>query len=220
MKKILFSGTGFPGGIKTLQTLQDNTLNVVQGLARQHENYTVLYGMEVNGDGTVISAGAFVYNGEIIPFVESATGTTITINETVESANFNTNPSSESSLELLPAYSIKSAQTGTGGIHTFNTSQLKRYVNRRILAKGVVTDENIHFSALAGFPGAIVNVSIPTQAEPYEISYTLRTEGTVSTIATHEHMIIDSHANGFRIAIRGERYELRTYKIEWQIYKV
>lgn len=220
MKKILFSGTGFPGGIKTLQTLQDNTLNVVQGLARQHENYTVLYGMEVNGAGTVISAGAFVYNGEIIPFVESATGTTITINETVETANFNTNPSSESSLELLPAYSIKSAQTGTGGIHTFNTAQLKRYVNRRILAKGVVTDENIHFSALAGFQGAIVNVDIPLQSEPYEISYTLRTEGTVSTIATHEHMIIDSGLNGFRIAIRGERYDLRTYKIEWQIYKV
>src|SRR5690606_32664096 len=60
----------------------------------------------------------------------------------------------------------------------------------------------------------------PTQSEPYEISYTLRTEGTVSTIATHEHMIIDSGLNGFRIAIRGEKYDLRIYKIEWQIYKV
>jgi len=217
MKKILFSGTGFPGGIKTLQTLQDNTLNVVQGLARQHENYTVLYGMEVNGAGTVISAGAFVYNGEIIPFVESPTGTKITINETIEQSNFNTNPNNETSLETLPAYSFKSAQTGTGGIHTFDTVQLKRYINRRVLAKGVVHDADIYFQEFLG--GAVVNVDIPLQTADYEIQYTLRTEGTTSGVFTHEHMIIDSGSNQFRIAIKGARYETRTYKIEWQILK-
>src|SRR5690606_20802431 len=113
MKKCLFPGTGFPGGIKSLQVLQDNTMNVVQGLARQHENYTVLYGMDVNSGGTVISAGAFVYNGEIIPFLESPTGTKITISEVIEQANFNTDPNVITAVELLNAYSYKSAQTGT-----------------------------------------------------------------------------------------------------------
>jgi len=218
MKKIILSNTGYPLHVKTLQYLQDNTMNVVGAIAKAYDNYSVLWGMNVVGDQ--VSEGAFVFNGEIIPFLQSTLGETITIQQEVDYADFNTNPNNTSAIENLPAYSYKYAQTGSGGIHTFNMTQLKRYVNRRILAKGVVADENIHFSALAGFPGAIVNVSIPPQAEPYEISYTLRTEGTVSTIATHEHMIIDSNANGFRIAIRGERYELRTYKIEWQIYKV
>lgn len=218
MKKLLFPGTGFPGGIKTLQALQDNTMNVVQGFARTHENYTVLYGMEVNSGGTQISAGAFVYNGEIIPFKESPTGTKITIFEVIEQASFNTDPNTQTSLELLNAYSTKSAETAaSGGIHTFDTVQLKRYVNRRILAKGVVQDSDIFFQEFLG--GAVVNVDIPLQTGDYEIQYTLRTEGTTSGVFTHEHMIIDSGANQFRIAIKGARYDLRTYKIEWQILK-
>lgn len=218
MKKLLFPGTGFPGGIKTLQTLQENTMNVVQGFARTHENYTVLYGMEVNSGGTQISAGAFVYNGEIIPFKESPTGTTITINEVVEQASFNTDPNTQTSLELLNAYSTKSAQTGTGGVHTFDTVQLKRYINRRVLAKGVVPDANILFQEFLG--GAVVDVDFPIQSEPFHIQYTLRTEGMVSGVFTHEHMIIDSSMGGFRVAIKGARYENRTYKIEWQILKI
>ncbi len=217
MKKLMFPGTGFPGGIKTLQALQDNTMNVVQGLARQHENYTVLYGMDVNSGGTVISAGAFVYNGEIIPFVESPTGTKITINEVIEQASFNTDPTTQTSLETLNAYSFKSAQTGTGGVHTFDTVNLKRYINRRVLAKGVVHDADIHFTTMLG--GAVVNVDIPLQTTDYNIQYTLRSEGMQSGVFTHEHMIIDSAANQFRIAIKGERYDARTYSIEWQILK-
>lgn len=217
MKKIILSNTGFPTHTKTYQYLQDNTLNVVQGLARQHENYTVLYGMEETSGGTIITNGAFVYNGEIIPFIESPKGTKITISETVENYDFNTNPNNPSSLESFPAYSSKSAQTGTGGIHTFDTVQLKRYVNRRILAKGVIPDANINFDALLS--GAVVNVDIPLQTGDYEIQYTLRTEGMTSGVFTHEHMIIDSGSNQFRIAIKGARYENRTYKIEWQILK-
>lgn len=219
MKKLLFPGTGFPGGIKTLQTLQENTMNVVQGFARTHENYTVLYGMEVNSVGTQISAGAFVYNGEIIPFKESPTGTTITINEVIEQASFNTDPTTQTSLELLNAYSTKTAQTGGGGQHTFDTAQLKRYLNRRVLAKGVVGDSEIHFNSPPGLGGAIVNVNIPQQTGTYEIQYTLRSQGQQSGVFTHQHMIIDSFANQFRIAIKGDRYENRVYSIEWQILK-
>lgn len=218
MKKLLFPGTGFPAGIKTLQSLQDNTMNVVQGFARTHENYTVLYGMVENSGGTQISAGAFVYNGEIIPFKESPTGTKITIFEVIEQASFNTDPNTQTSVETLNAYSTKTAETAaSGGIHTFDTVQLKRYVNRRILAKGVVQDSDIVFQEFLG--GAIVDVDFPIQSEPFHIQYTLRTEGVVSGVFTHEHMIIDSSMGGFRVAIKGARYENRTYKIEWQILK-
>lgn len=217
MKKITFPATGFPGGIKTLDYLQQNTMNLLQGVARQHENYTVLYGMEETSGGTIISAGAFVYNDEIIPFLESPKGTKITISEIIENFNFNTDPNNPSSLENFPAYSSKTAQTGTGGIHTFDTVQLKRYINRRILAKGVVPDSDIFFQEFLG--GAVVQVDIPLQTSDYEIQYTLRSEGMSSGVYTHQHMIIDSGLNQFRIAIAGTRAENRTYSIEWQILK-
>jgi len=218
MKKLIFSATGFPADIKTLQTLQDNTLNAVKGFARQHENYTVLYGMELNPAGTVISAGAFVFNGEIIPFLESTVGETITINEVIEYGDYNTNPTSNLSTENLPTYSFKSAQVGTGGVHTFNTIQLKRYVNERVIAQGVVDDSEIFFGSIPGL-GAIVNVTFPAVTGAFRIEYTLRTQGITSGIYTHNHMIIDSTTSSFRIAIQGAKFENRQYFIEWKILK-
>lgn len=218
MKKLIFSATGFPADIKTLQTLQDNTLNAVKGFARQHENYTVLYGMELNPAGTVISAGAFVFNGEIIPFLESTVGETITINEVIEYGDYNTNPTSNLSTENLPTYSFKSAQVGTGGVHTFSTNQLKRYVNERVIAQGVVEDADIWWGDIPS-TGALVIVNIPEQSEPFRIEYTLRSQGTVSQIAVHSHMIIDSTSNNFRVAISGAKFPNRTYSLEWKILK-
>lgn len=126
MKKLILSNTGFPVHVKTLEFLQDNAMNGIKALANLYENYTVLWGIEANANNTQISEGAFVYNGEIIPFKASTAGSTISINEVVEQFNFNTNPSTNTSLELLPAYSSKTAQIGSGGVHTFNFNLLKR----------------------------------------------------------------------------------------------
>lgn len=129
MKQLLFSGNGFPGTIKTLETFQNNIYEVVKVLIAQHDNYTVLWGMDIFTDGTesFINEGAFVLNGDIIPFSNSAYGEQITVEQIVENGDFNTNPSSESSVESLPAYSTKTARVGTGGVHTFPTTNLKRY---------------------------------------------------------------------------------------------
>ena len=222
MKKLIFSGTGYPITIKTLQYLQDNTLNAVSAIAKSKENYEVIWGMTLNEEGTQITNGAFVYNGEVIPFVGAtiAEGATITINEIIDTDGFNANPSNSTAVETLPAYSSKVATIGTGGVHTFNVTQLKRYLNSKIIAKGVVGDAEINFGEVGIFEGAVVNVIIPEQSEPYAIQYTLRSQGMSSGIFTHEHMIIDSHLNQFRIAIKGNRFQNRTYSIEWQISKM
>lgn len=222
MKKLIFSGTGYPITIKTLQYLQDNALNAVAAIAKSKENYEVIWGMTLNEAGTQITNGAFAFNSEVIPFVGGAISenTTITINEIIDIDGFNTNPSNSTAVETLPAYSSKVAVIGTGGAHTFNVVQLKRYVNSKIIAKGVVGDADIIFGQVGIFEGAVVNVAIPEQTEPYAIQYTLRSQGQSSGIFTHENMIIDSHNNQFRIAIKGNRYQNRAYSIEWQISKV
>ena len=213
----MLSNTGFPVHVKTLQYLQDNTMNVVGALAKAYDNYTILWGMNVNAGQ--VSEGAFIYNGEIIPFLASAVGNNVTINEVVENANYNTNPNNNTSFENLPAYSYKSAQVGTGGIHQFEFSRLRRYVNERVIAQGVVDNADIHFGNIPG-AGAIVNVTFPTVTGAYRIEYTLRTQGITSGIYTHQHMIIDSTPSSFRIAIQGAKLENREYFIEWKILKV
>src|SRR5690554_4451784 len=126
MKKLIISGTGFPTTTKTYQWLQDNALHGIKSVANMHENYTVLWGIEPNASGTIISEGAFVYNGEIIPFLASVPGGMVTINDVIEDGNFNTNPNNITSIQSLPAYSTKTAQIGTAGVVTFNYSQFKR----------------------------------------------------------------------------------------------
>ncbi|MDM1045860.1 hypothetical protein HX004_13965 [Myroides sp. 1354] len=139
MKKLIFSGTGYPITIKTLQYLQDNTLSVVSAIGKSKENYEVIWGMTVNEAGTQITDGAFVYNGEIIPFVGGPMGEnpTITINEIIDNDGFNTNPSSSTAVETLPAYSRKVGTIGTGGIHTASITVLKRYKQQVVIDSGV-----------------------------------------------------------------------------------
>lgn len=129
MKKLIFSGNGFPGTIKTLEAFQNNFFELQQWLLFDTYNYTVLWGMEEYEDGETIyvSDGAFVFAGEIIPFAGGIKADQIKIEELVENGNFNTNPSSSTSVENMPAYSSKSAQFGIGGIHSFATENLKRY---------------------------------------------------------------------------------------------
>lgn len=196
MKKLLFPGTGFPGGIKTLQSLQDNTMNVVQGLARQHENYTVLYGMEVNLGDTQISAGAFVYNGEIIPFLESPIGTTITINEVIEKASFNTNPNTQTSLELLNAYSSRTAQIGSGGIHTFNFNLLKRLLKTRIFTLNPI-DENTSGDKTFNITSQ-VDINIIKRAFDWEFTF-IQDENGVKSIRSNKQQFAFANQGNMKI---------------------
>lgn len=225
MKKLLFPGTGFPGGIKTLQALQDNTMNVVQGFARTHENYTVLYGMEVNSGGTIISAGAFVYNGEIIPFKESPTGTKITIFELIEQASFNTDPNTQTSLELLNAYSTKSAETAaSGGIHTFDFAQLKRYTNQIVLAKGVTVGNDLDPDVNGVFHGVVHCAHRLLTNDEINNSMVIYTVTWANNITSHTggctHSLLRRSNDHFLISLEMNLSLNEKPQINWQIVKM
>lgn len=218
MKTLLFSGTGMPITIKTLQWLQANTMNIVNALAREKEDYTVLWGIEHDPTHNDLSEGAFLWQGQIIPFRAGTFGETITITDVIENEMYNTNPDNISEMASLPMYREKYASVGTGGSHTFDTSLLKYYIQERVIARGVVSDENFMWLG-EGFNGAIVDVTFPTISGNYRIEYTLRTQGEVSTTRTHSTMIIDSTVGNFRVAINGAKMENRTYSLEWKIIK-
>ncbi|EHQ43474.1 hypothetical protein [Myroides odoratus] len=146
MKKLIFSGTGYPVSIKTLEFLQDNTLNAVSAFAKSKVNYEVVWGMNLNLTKTQLSDGAFVFNGEIIPFVGGLIGinSTLTIDEIIDNESFNTNPNSVTAVESLPAYSVKTARIGTGGLHSFPIAALKRYKQQIVIDSGVTTNTAVN----------------------------------------------------------------------------
>ncbi len=185
MKTLIFSATGFPSGVQTLTFLQDNTLAMVKALAKQHENYTVIWGMELNDAKTQLSEGAFAFNGEIIPFIQSLILPTITVNEVVTTANFNTNPNNTTSLENLPAYSSKTAQFGSGGQTTFNYNQLKRLPKTKIFQL-----QDFELSSSGGFIRDItseVDIKIIERAFDWDFVWVEESDGVKSIRSFKQH---------------------------------
>ncbi len=122
--KLIVSATGFPGTNKTLRFIQDAFREPLGALAQMAGEKTIITGV-VNTAG-VVSNGFITYNGEIIPFKGGAFANTVTIMESFENVNYNTDANDDTVLDSLPAYRTIYAKCGTGGIDIFNFSELYR----------------------------------------------------------------------------------------------
>lgn len=222
MKKLIFSGTGYPVSIKTLEYLQDNTLNAVSAFAKSKVNYEVIWGMNLNLTKTRISDGAFVYNGEIIPFTGGVLGIdpTITINEWIDSDTFNTNPNSLTAVETLPAYSSKVGSIGTGGIHTFSVASLKRYRQQIVMDSGVSTEAN--FMDGGGKGTILCKHKELTEEELANsmIIYTLtRAHQNTSYMVGAQHNLQDRNLDHFYISVSMVLNRGEIPMVYWQIVR-
>jgi len=109
---------GFPVQRQTFDFLQQAYGSAIEHLCRIHGENLILHGVVQNG--TTVSAGAVVINGELLPFEQSTIvggQAQIAIVETTEPAIY------ESS-ELLPAYVTRVARMQVGG--TIQLSSLRR----------------------------------------------------------------------------------------------
>ncbi len=120
--KLIVSATGFPGTNKTLRFIQDAFREPLGALAQLAGDKTIITGV-VNTAG-VVSDGFIVYQNEIIPFQGGAFANTVTIMESFENVDYNTDVNDDTILDNLPAYRTIYAKCGTGGIDIFNFSEL------------------------------------------------------------------------------------------------
>lgn len=227
MKKLIFSGTGYPVSIKTLEYLQDNTLNAVSAFAKSKVNYEVVWGMNLNLTKTQLSDGAFIFNGEIIPFVGGLIGTnsTLTIDEVIDNESFNTNPNSVTAVESLPAYSVKTARIGTGGLHSFPIASLKRYKQQIVIDSGVATTMNTNLNSYEGENiGAVRCSHIKLTEEELENSmviYTLtRANQNTSYIGGAKHNLLHRYADYFLISVSMALHGDERPRVDWQIVRL
>ncbi len=225
MKKVLFSATGFPVTIKTLEYLQENTQEAIKGLLRDFEDYRVIWGMNINPAGNAITDGAFAYKNEIIPFIGgpiAGENPTITVNELLENANYNSNPSNVEYLEALPAYASRAAMIGTGGISTFLVSQLKHYSEQVVIAQGVSVFEDAE--PVDGMFEGVVFCNHRTltdqELENSMILYTLtRYNNTSSYMAGAKHNLLYRFKERFAISVSMNMNTHEKPEVQWQIVR-
>ncbi|MEG3973473.1 hypothetical protein QT970_02490 [Microcoleus sp. herbarium8] len=125
--KLIVSATGFPGTNKTLRFIQDAFSEPLGALAKLAGDKTIITGVVVANSVPIrVTSGFISYNGEIIPFVGGEIAATVTIIETFENVNYNTDANDDTVLDSLPAYRTIYARCGTGGIDIFNFSELTR----------------------------------------------------------------------------------------------
>ncbi|MDM1045266.1 hypothetical protein HX004_10235 [Myroides sp. 1354] len=225
MKKLIFSGTGYPVSIKTLEYLQDNTLNTVAAFTKSKVNYEVIWGMNLNLTKTRISDGAFVYNGEIIPFTGGVLGIdpTITINEWIDSDTFNTNPNSLTAVETLPAYSSKVGSIGTGGIHTFSVASLKRYKQQVVIDSGVVirTEPDVWKGVFDGIIHCDHKPLTEDELANTMIIYTLtRHNQNTSYLNGASHNLLHRFSDHFLISVSMALSPGESPMVQWQIVRL
>jgi len=124
MKKIIVSGSGFPGTTKTLEHLQEGASESFSGLARWVGDLVILSGVEKIGNTSNYTDGYVSYKGEIIPF-EGGTklNNSVSLFVNTENAQYD-----NGGANLLPAYQTKyfCFNAVAGASETFTFSLFKR----------------------------------------------------------------------------------------------
>jgi microcystin-dependent protein len=129
----LFAG-GFPMTTETLQFIQDSYKKPIEALTNLTGDGVILEGI-IDTAGT-LSAGYLIKNKEIIPFVSSATGATIYIQEHTTQVPYNVDVDNDGNLDLKDAYVTRYATTtavvaGDVVISSFAFSSLTRLAETR-----------------------------------------------------------------------------------------
>lgn len=169
-KRLIISGPGFPGTNDTLRTLNDGILENAEALAKLCGDKCIITG--VNQVGANHTAGWVVYNGEILPFEAGATQATVSIYEEVQTAEYDADLNEDSVNDILPISKTRIMKFGSGGVVTFNFSQLVRLktilqLSQFELPAGMVidplyvhTDENFTADLLAKLNGIAAGAQV------------------------------------------------------------
>lgn len=133
MKKLIISGTGFPGTNKTWRFVNESAFETMQNVAAICGDKTILSGMVVTGSD--VSEGWISYNGELVYFAAGTLNDGVTITALAENANYNDDSGDPTSILTQPAYLSKTAAFSALAGATFAYADLKRLKTLRELAE-------------------------------------------------------------------------------------
>ena len=117
---------GFPLETETLDFLQEQSKLVMALSALGGTDTYILSGVKI--ENTNITAGYIVYNGEVIPFRAGKVGAQVSIYEATENVTYQEDADNDGEGDSKVAYTRREARIGTGGVVTFDLSDLKPFV--------------------------------------------------------------------------------------------
>lgn len=130
-KKLIISATGYPGTTKSWTFTQEVVKEDMLAIAKSIGDAVIISGVEI--DGSIVSAGEIIYNGEFFVFEGGTYNATVSIIETVENVPYNTDINDDSVLDSLPAYTTRIAKCGTGLPNTATTFAFEDLVRIKTL---------------------------------------------------------------------------------------
>ncbi|WP_299683530.1 hypothetical protein [uncultured Tenacibaculum sp.] len=197
----LFDG-GFP--------LATETLDFLQGQSHMASTLTALGGSDtyilsgVITQGSNVTNGTIVYQGEILPFTGGPIQANVTIIETKEEVTYQTDQDGDGLGDEKSAYVRRRAEFGTGGVQTFSFSELKPFI------QGVANQMFTTFFKDVRLPyvGAIEDIPVgwelceilsghfPVIYDPSNPDYNLigKTGGANSRVLTQAQMPAHNHS--------------------------
>lgn len=114
MNKIQLEDNGFPFSAKSVRFMQEASAEALKDLCKALGGDFIAYGCEVSGNS--ISAGAIVYNGEIIPFEAGTYNAKYSIDEVKEDVSYQDGT-------VRPAYVTRVARCSASGDKSFTVLQ-------------------------------------------------------------------------------------------------
>jgi len=152
-KRIIISGSGFPGTNDTWRMLQAALDDIFTAMARLAGNKTILYGIQPSliiptDQPANYTSGFVAYQGEILAFESGLPAATVTIVEETISAEYDNGATNGTGVNtILPVSQKRYMKFGTGGTATFPFSDLVRLstikqLSQFTLPNDIVQDAN------------------------------------------------------------------------------
>src|SRR5690554_3332480 len=128
MNRIATTPRGFPFDEKTLAELQEQTVPVLNALAKLVPDNSIIYGCDFNYELMRRNDGFILWNGELLPFVGGPPSAQFSILEEVQVRTFNVGTDQDPQLEDHPAYYKRYAKVGNipGAEGVFDSIDLNR----------------------------------------------------------------------------------------------
>lgn len=196
MNKYIAQGEGFPGDNEFLMLIQSIIGEVSQLATLGGANY-ILKGCEVNG--TNVSAGWIVLDGEILPFEAGQLGTKVAIEETIENAVYLEDANQDGQGDSKPTYFYRKAVFSASGAYNWSDIDKEPFasIKRRLVPSkcplpftGLLTEIPEGWELYTAAAGSFIVIYDPSDPDYNAIG---KTGGSKEVTLTEAQMPQHSH---------------------------
>jgi hypothetical protein len=204
MNNIKTSPRGFPFDELTLQELQDQTVPILNALAKLIPDNSIIFGCAID-DLLAREDGFIIWNGELLPFKGGVNNAEFSIVQETENRTFNIGTEIDPQLEDHPAYERRWAEIGNildaESVHQFSElGAAPKFLS--FLVKGTIFCGNLVPVFGVGIQGTVIEINFTTVGSVNYMVFSSFNRAGQSTQGEFDFEIFDRTAIGFKLLIK------------------